>query len=104
MKRVSRKNQKSLTPFIREQLSDPKMAAEFLIASVEEGLDLKVALREVVKALGASRYAKMAKELQRPNILRAVRDGANPRIETVTKLLAPLGLRLGVIRGKPVLT
>ncbi len=98
MKVGKRKKQRSLKPFIREELRDPAFAAEFLIASIEEGLDLRVALRELVRAVGTSQFAGLVKELERPNILRALREGSNPRIETLTKLLTPLGLRLGVVR------
>ncbi len=98
MKVTRRKGKRSLQPLIHSELRDPAFAAEFLIASIEEGLDLQVAIRQLIKAMGTTKYAKLVKELERPNILRAVRENSNPRVDTLSKLLAPFGLRLGVVR------
>jgi len=78
------------------QLKDPDFAREYLLAAVAEGLDLQVALADVVRAVGTTRYSEWVDGLDRPNVLRAVRAGSNPTLGTVKKLLGPLRLRLSV--------
>jgi DNA-binding phage protein len=85
---------------IREkELRDPDFAREYLLAAVEEGLDLNVALGDVVRAVGTRKYARWLKGIDQPNVLRALRKGSNPTIKTIEKILAPLRLRLSVQEG-----
>jgi DNA-binding phage protein len=82
-----------------ERLQNPDYAREYILAAIEDGDDLHAALADVVRAVGATRYSTWAKEIHRPNLLRAIRKGANPTLKTIDRLLAPLGLRLAVVRA-----
>jgi DNA-binding phage protein len=96
------RNGKNRIPFretFDEFLQDPDYAREYILAAIEDGDDLHVALADVVRAVGATRYATWAKEIQRPNLLRSIRKGANPTLKTIDRLLAPLGLRLAVVKA-----
>ncbi|MGH7197989.1 MAG: addiction module antidote protein [Candidatus Omnitrophota bacterium] len=79
-------------------LKDPKEAAEYLNAALEEGDKemFLVALRNVAEAHGGmvqlSRFAK----LNRPNLYRIFSKKGNPEIQTLARILGVFGLRLTV--------
>lgn len=82
-----------------ELLRDPDQAA-FYLEQILEGGDLELfqeALRDVAKAQdgGVSGVAKKAK-VNRENLYDALSKTGKPQMETVTKMLAALGLRLSV--------
>jgi DNA-binding phage protein len=99
MKRQRQSPSGNLKPWnetLDRHLKDPKFAREYLLAAVEEGLDIQVALEDVIRAVGVNRYSQWVKRIDRPNILRAIRKGANPTIKTLARLLEPLGLQLSL--------
>lgn len=80
---------------LAEDLRDPKFAREFLMASIDEGVALQVALGKVVRAMGVKEFAAKV-EMASPNLLRALNPRHNPTQETLARLLRPFGLRLSL--------
>jgi len=80
---------------LSEDLKDPDFAQEFVKAALDEGVALNVILGKIVRAYGLKEYAQQA-GIAAPNILRATQPDSNPTHRTVSRLLAPLGLRLSV--------
>jgi DNA-binding phage protein len=99
MKRDKRVNDVSWREGFYSRLKDPTYAREYLLAAMEDRADLRAALADVVRAAGATRYARWAKSIERPNILRVIRKGSNPTMKTIERLLEPLGLRLAVVKA-----
>jgi DNA-binding phage protein len=80
---------------LAEDLRDRDFAREFLTAAVEEGVPLKEALGKVIRAIGVKEFAESI-EMPSPNVLRAISANHNPTQETLERLLAPFGLRIGL--------
>jgi len=85
---------------LQKQLADPEFAALYLEASLEAG-DMPafaLALRHVAQAQegGITRVAK-ASDLNREQLYRTLSEKGKPQLETVTKVLHSLGLRLAVV-------
>ncbi len=59
---------------LASDLRDPAFARAFLLASVDEGVELQIALGKVIRAMGVSEFAAKV-HMARPNVLRAI----NPR-------------------------
>jgi len=81
---------------IQEELKKPKFAKAYIEASMKEGLPIQVAISQVVKAMGVVEYADKI-GIKSQNLHRILRSKSNPTLETLQLLLAPLGLKLGVI-------
>lgn len=86
---------------LAEDLRDAAFAREFLLASIDEGVDLQVALAKVVRAMGVKEFAAKVR-MASPNVLRAINPRHNPTQATLDRLLKPFGLRLSLapIKGK----
>ncbi len=82
-----------------ERLRNPKYAEAYLRGAVEEGLDLEVALKDVITAIGVARFSRQVDGVDRPNVYKFVGKGRNPTLKTVRKLLEPFGLALGVVKA-----
>lgn len=80
---------------LAEDLRDPKFARAFLMASIDEGVALQVALGKVVRAMGVKEFAAKV-GMAGPNVLRAVNLRHNPTQATIGRLLRPFGLRLSL--------
>jgi DNA-binding phage protein len=80
---------------LSKDLRDPEFAREFILASLDEGLELQVVLAKVVRAFGVKEFAKKIK-MASPNLLRAIDPKHNPTQDTLNRLLKPLGLQLTV--------
>jgi probable addiction module antidote protein len=80
-------------------LKDPELAAMYLEESLEEG-DMeafKQALKHVAEArLGGLTELSRTTHLNRESLYRALSERGNPRLDTLTKVLSAVGLRLGV--------
>ncbi len=87
----------------RAELKDPDYARGFLLACMEEGVELRRALNEVAKAVGWSYFARWIHKMERPNIIQALGLNGNPTLKTMNKLLAPMGLRVGAVSIEPIL-
>lgn len=82
---------------LSQDLRDPEFAREFLVAALDEGVALQVALGEVIRAYGVKEFARKVK-MASPNLLRAVNRRHNPTQSTLNRLLKPFGLKLTVAR------
>jgi len=96
MPKRSRKYEESLA----EALRDPKEAAAYLNAHLEdEGEDADalflVALRDVARSHGLTSVAADA-DLGRESLYKALSSGGNPKLATLRALLDAIGLRLAV--------
>ena len=78
-------------------LQDPREAAEYLNAALEEGSNelFLLALRNVAEAHGMKNLAEEA-ELNRESMYRMLSEEGNPQLSSLTALLEPLGLKLAV--------
>jgi DNA-binding phage protein len=80
---------------LAEDLRDPAFAREYLLASIEEGVSLQIALGKVIRAMGVKEFATKV-HMASPNVLRAIAPRHNPTQETLNRLLKPFKLRLSL--------
>ena len=80
---------------LRQNLEDPAFAREFLIAAFDEGVTLQYALGKAIRAIGIKEFAARI-GMASPNLLRAIHPRHNPTQQTLNRMLAPFGLRLGL--------
>ncbi len=95
---MSKINQLGLAPFDASDYLDSEEAiAEYLTAALEnpDPDAFLVAVRDVAKARGISQVAATA-GLGRESLYKTLKPGAQPRFETVRRLLSALGVRLDV--------
>ena len=86
---------------LARDLRDDNFAREFLLATVEEGVPLQVAIAKVVRAMGVREFARKVR-MASPNLLRALNPQHNPTHETLNRLLRPFSLKLGLAPIPPV--
>jgi probable addiction module antidote protein len=86
---------KSFNEFLGESLQDPREAAAYLNAVIEEGDEqaLILALRDVVEARGMTATASEA-NLSRESMYRTLSGKVDPKLSTVTSLLDAVGIKL----------
>ena len=80
---------------LARDLRDRSFARAFLLASLEEGVPLQVALAKVIRAAGVKEFAARV-GIASPNVLRAISPRHTPSHATINRLLRPFGLRLGL--------
>ena len=87
-----------------QDLRDPREAAAYLNAAIEEGSQeaFLLALRDVAEAHGMSDVARKA-HLNRESMYRMLSKRGNPRLSSLATLLEELGLRLNVEAKSPAL-
>lgn len=80
---------------VLDHLKTPADMAAYLEAALEDGDASVIAtvLGDIAKARGVSEFAREA-GLSRETIYKSFRPGGNPTLDTVTKALKPLGLKL----------
>ena len=80
---------------LRQQLSDPEQAAEYLTACYEEGPEVfLVGLRDVVEAQGGIGRASELSKLNRESLYRLISKRGNPRLSSLEAVLSALGLKM----------
>lgn len=82
-----------------EQLKDPARAALYLDEALAAGDTdaFKLALRNVAEArLGGMSVLSERTKLSREALYRSLSKGGNPTLETLTKVMQALGLRISV--------
>lgn len=92
-------NQLGLAPFdASDYLDSEETIAEYLSAALEnpDPDAFLVAVRDVAKARGISTVAANA-GLGRESLYKALKPGAQPRFDTVRRLLGALGVKLDVV-------
>jgi probable addiction module antidote protein len=82
---------------LKEALADPREAAAYLNAALEDGSQdvFLMALRDVADARGFSRLARES-SLNRENMYRILSEKGNPQLSSLKALLDSLGLKLAV--------
>jgi len=80
---------------LAQDLRDPNFASEFLLAVIEEGVSIQIALGKVIRAIGIKEFSARTK-IASPNILRAINPRHNPTQETLNRLLKPFRLKLSL--------
>ena len=88
-------------PWVIERLKNPKFAAAYLEAAIEENDQsaLMIALRRVALASGGVAELAKRSSLTREATYRMLSKSGNPELRSFTALLAGAGLRLSI---KPV--
>jgi probable addiction module antidote protein len=83
---------------IQDHLKTPEEQAGYLAVVLEDGTpdDIAAALGHIAKARGVTAFAASA-GLSREVVYKGLRPGGNPTLETLTKAVAALGLRLAVV-------
>ena len=81
---------------LAEDLRDKRFAREFLLAAIDEGVSILVALGKVIRAMGVKEFAASV-GMAPPNVLRAINPRHNPTQETLNRLLRPFRLRLSLV-------
>jgi probable addiction module antidote protein len=80
-------------------LKNPKTAALYLDEFLKDG-DIKlfmIALKHVAEARGGVAQLSKKTHLNREALYRTLSKNGNPRLDTLTKVLAAMGLRIGVV-------
>lgn len=83
----------------KAMLKDPELAAMYLEESLQDGNmeEFKQALKHVAEArLGSMAALSRTTRLNRESLYRALSEKGNPRLDTLTKVLSAVGLRIGV--------
>ena len=80
---------------LAEDLRDHEFAREFLLAAIDEGVPLQVALAKVVRATGVKEFAAKVR-MASPNLLRTLNPRHNPTQDTLNRLLKPFRLKLSL--------
>jgi len=80
---------------LAEDLRNQGFAREFLLAAIDEGVPLQVALAKVVRAMGVKEFAAKVR-MASPNLLRTLNPRHNPTQVTLNRLLKPFGLKLSL--------
>lgn len=78
-----------------EDLNDPEFTSTFVTHMVETGATLQEAMGDVVRGIGVKEFAASV-GMPSSNVARALRQGSNPKLATLERMLKPLGLRIGV--------
>jgi probable addiction module antidote protein len=88
---------KSYDDSLTAALTDPDEAAAYIdaVMELEDAGALLVALRQVAKAHGMAEIARRA-DVGDKTLFRALSENGNPTLDTVTKVLHAVGLRLSV--------
>ena len=95
---MSKTNRLNLAPFDASDYLDSEEAiAEYLTAALEnpDPDAFLTAVRDVAKAQGIAKVAANS-GLGRESLYKALKPGAQPRFETVRRLLGALGVRLDI--------
>ena len=86
---------------LAQDLRDQKFAREFLLAAIDAGVPLQVALAKVVRAMGVKEFAVKVR-MASPNLLRALNSRHNPTQDTLNRLLEPFRLKLSLAPIDPL--
>jgi len=84
---------------IRELRADPKFAAEYLKAALEDTEEpavLLIALRRIAEARGGIAKVAKASGIERESLYRALSPRGNPRLSTLVAVTKAVGLKLTV--------
>ena len=100
---MDKSNRLNLATFdASDYLDSEEVIAEYLTVALEDPDPdaFLMAVRDVAKARGIATIAENA-GLGRESLYKALRPGAQPRFDTVRRLLDALGVKLGVTPPQP---
>ncbi|MDX2419175.1 MAG: putative addiction module antidote protein [Xanthomonadales bacterium] len=100
---MDKSNRLNLAPFdASDYLDSEEVIAEYLTVALDDPDPdaFLMAVRDVAKARGIATIAENA-GLGRESLYKALRPGAQPRFDTVRRLLDALGVKLGVTPPQP---
>lgn len=80
---------------LTQDLRDQAFAREFLLAAMDEGVPIQVALGKVIRAIGVKEFAAKVK-MAGPNVLRAINPRHHPTQGTMNRFLKPFRLTLSL--------
>lgn len=80
---------------LAQDLREPGFAREFLLAAIEEGVSIQIALGKVIRAIGIKEFSATI-GIASPNILRAINPRHNPTQDTLNRMLKPFKLKLSL--------
>ena len=82
--------------FLREELQDPEVAAEYLSAALEDGSidQFLLALKNVADSHGGIGVLAGITELNRQNMYKTLSEDGNPTLHSLLLILGALGMRL----------
>lgn len=80
---------------LAQDLRDQNFAREFLLAAMDEGVEIQIALGKVIRAMGVKEFAAKVK-MASPNVVRAINPRHNPTQDSLNRLLKPFRLRLSL--------
>ncbi len=85
---------KSYDEFLKRELQDPEMAAEYLSAAIEEGsmAQFLLALRTVAEAHGGVGVLSEITELNRQSMYKMLSDHGNPTLSSLLAILHAIGI------------
>ena len=88
--------------YLFESLKDPKAAAHYLNAAMEESSEaFTLALKDVVKALGGGISPIAGRTgLNRESLYRMLSERGNPQLKSLNAVMDSLGLHLHVVAKK----
>ena len=84
---------------VRELRANPKFAAEYLRAALEDNQEpevLLIALRRIAEARGGIAKIAKAAGIERESLYRALSERGNPRLSTLVAVTKAVGLKLTV--------
>jgi DNA-binding phage protein len=82
---------------LAQDLRDQEFAREFLLAAMDEGVPIQMALGKAIRAMGVKEFAAKV-QIAGPNVLRAINPRHNPTQDTMNRLLKPFRLKLSLAR------
>jgi DNA-binding phage protein len=82
---------------LAQDLRDQAFARNFLMAAMDEGVPIQIALGKVIRATGVKEFSAKVR-MASPNVLRAINPRHNPTQNTLNRLLRPFRLRLSLAR------
>jgi len=93
-----RRRSRSYDSFLKKQLVNPEVAAEYLSAAIQEqSLEgFLLALRNVAEAHGGIGTVAQATDLNRQSMYRMFSRKGNPTVSSVFSVLNALGLELSI--------
>jgi probable addiction module antidote protein len=82
---------------VQDFIKTPEDQAAYLVAVLDDGDQglIAAALGDIARARGASQFAKET-GLSRETIYKSLRPGGNPTLDTITKAVKTLGLKLSL--------
>ena len=87
---------KNYDDFLKKELQDTEIAAEYLNAALESGSldEFLVALRNVAHAHGGLGELSQATKLNRQSLYKMLSENGNPTLGSLLPLLKAMGIRL----------